>query len=247
MTEKGSGFSKSNTIIVVVITAIISVAVSLGVKDFIWSKFHWNTLERAFPNFLVLEAKRTVDLTKWTPTISKNPDDLSGKAIFSDWYTVKKIRDEGNEFCILATSSGSDPKFTSQSHPIVQKSIDLKFEWWGIIKNQELAILDVSREMIDKQFQANIQSVRYQGFTDTVTNWCSMGILLPTQRMVLRIDFPKNKMGRRFRFSTSFFYNRDDFRVIDGQALHYQTDSTSLIWTVDNPIAGNAYRVDWDW
>ncbi len=247
MPEKETKFFKLTKAKVAVITAILSMAVAFSTKDYIWGKFHWNTLEYAFPNFEVLELKRTVDLTQWTPAISKNADDLSGKAIFTDWYTLRKIRDEGNEFCIIATSSGSDPKFTSQTHSITQKPLALKFQWWGIIKNQELAILDVSKEATNKPFKANFQSVRYGGFADTLVNWCSAGIFQPTQKLVFSVDFPKNKMGRRFKFSASFFYNRDNFKVIDDSSLHYKIDSTSLTWTVNNPIIGNAYRIDWDW
>jgi hypothetical protein len=247
MPERPNGFFKITKFKVVVLTAVLSVAVAFSTKDFIWEKFHWNVLKNAFPNFEVLEARRTVDLTQWTPTNPKNPDELSGKAIFTDWYTVRKIRDEGKEFCILATSSGSDPRFTSQTHPVTQKPIDRKFEWWGVIKNQDIAILDVSKEHVNQPFRANFESVRYQGFADTNTNWCSIGVFHPTQKLVLHIDFPKKKMGRRFVFSSSFFYNRDDFRVIEGSTAHYTTDSTSLTWTVDNPVVGNAYRIDWDW
>jgi len=247
MAEKASGFFKLTKGKVAVITAVLSVAVAFSTKDYIWGKFHWNTLQTAFPNFEVLEVKRTVDLSQWTPTVSKNSTDLTGKAIFTDWFTVRKIREEGNEFCELATSSGSDPKFTSQTHAVIQKPIDLKLVWWGIIKNQDLAILDVSKETINKPFQANFESVRYQGFTDTIVNWCSISIFHATEKVEFSVKFPKNKMGSRFRFSSSFFYNRDDFHVVESSSANYKVDSNAITWRIDNPIIGKAYRIDWDW
>lgn len=243
-------FLKSNQARGIILTAILSLVVGFLSKDYISSfvgKTNWSKLGTAFPNFEVIEFKRTVNLTEWTPTTTDNDDELTGKSTFDDNFLVRKIRSEGNDFCITSASSGSDPKFTSQTHTIDQKPIDIKFIDMPFLKNQVLAILDVSKEKINSSFLANIRSVRYRGFKDEKANWCSVGIWHSTQKLFYRVDFPKGKMGNTFSFSTSFFYNRNNFQRILPDSSHLIIKDNSLTWIVDHPITGNAYRIDWNW
>lgn len=243
-------FLKSNEARAIILTAILSLVAGFFSKDIIYDltgKISWTKLGSAFPNFEVIEFKRTVDLREWTPTVTDNEDELSGKAIYDDNFIVRKIRDEGKDFCLTAGSSGSNPDFTSQTHKIKQTSIDMKLEGWPNLKNQALAILDVSKEKSNTTFPANIRSVRYRGFKDEKANWCSVGIWHSTRKLVYHIDFPKGKMGNSFSYSTSFFYDRNNFQKLQPDSSHLSIDSTSLTWTVENPIIGNAYRIDWNW
>jgi predicted RNA-binding protein len=243
-------FFRSNEARAIILTAILSLVAGFFSKDFIYDltgKVSWSKLGSSFPNFEVIEFKRTVDLREWTPTVTDNENDLSGKAIYDDNFIVRKIRDEGKDFCLTAGSSGSNPDFTSHTHKIKQTSIDMHLEGWPNLKNQALAILDVSKEKSNSTFPANIRSVRYRGFKDEKANWCSVGIWHSTQKLVYRVDFPKGKMGNSFSFSTSFFYVRNNFQKLHPDSSHLTIDSTSLTWTVEHPIIGNAYRIDWNW
>lgn len=243
-------FLKSNEARAILLTALLSLVAGFLSKDIIYDltgKVSWTKLGSAFPNFEVIEFKRTVDLREWTPTFTDNENDVSGKAIYDDNFIVRKIRDEGKDFCITAGSSGSNPDFTSQTHKIKQTAIDMKLEGWPNLKNQVLAILDVSKEKSNTIFPANIHSVRCRGFKDVNANWCSVGIWHSTQKLVYHIDFPKGKMGNSFSYSTSFFYDRNNFQKLQPDSLHLVIDSNSLTWTVEHPIIGNAYRIDWNW
>lgn len=240
-------FFKSNQARGIVLTALLGLFAGISSKDFIYDKISWSKIGSAFPNFEVVEFKRYVDLREWTPTLTDNENDLSGKAIYDDNFIVRKIRDEGKDFCLTAGSSGSNPDFTSQTHKIKQTAIDMKLEGWPNLKNQVLAILDVSKEKSNTTFKANIRSVRYRGFKDMKANWCSVGIWHSTQKLIYHVDFPKGKMGNSFSYSTSFFYDRNNFQKIQPDNLHIAIDSTSLTWTIEHPIIGNAYRIDWNW
>lgn len=243
-------FLKSNEARAILLTAFLSLVIGFISKDVFYGltgKASWSKLGSAFPNFEVLEFKRTVDLREWTPTTTDNEDELSGRVTYDDNFKVRKIRDEGNEFCLTAGSSGSDPLFTSQTHSIKQTPIEMKLEGWPNLKNQVLAILDVSKEKSNTTFMANIRSVRYRGFKDPKANWCSVGIWHATQKLIYYVEFPKGKMGNTFSFSTSFFHDRNNFQKLQPDSAHLAIDSTSITWTIERPIIGNAYRIDWNW
>jgi hypothetical protein len=243
-------FLKSNQARGIVLASLLSLLVGFLSKDYIndfFGKASWNKLGSAFANFEVIEVKKTVDLTEWTPTLTANEDELSGKSIYDDQYQIRKIRDEGKDFCVTAGSSGSEPKFTSQTHHITQTPIEIKLEGWPNLKKQVLAILDVEDEKTNTIFSANIRSVRYRGFADPKANWCSIGIWHPTRKLTYRVLFPKNKMGNTFVFSTSFFYDRNNQQKLNPDSTHLTIDSTSITWTIDQPIIGNAYRIGWNW
>lgn len=240
-------FFQTNQAKGIILTSFLGLIVGITSKDLIFDKISWRELGSAFPNFEVVEFKRIVDLSQWTPTKTDNLDDLSGKAIFDDHILVRKIRDEGEDFCLTSGSSGSNPEFTSQTHKIKQTSIEMKLEGWPNLKNQALAILDVSKEKSNTIFPVNIRSVRYRGFKDERANWCSVGVWHMTKELIFQVKFPKGKMGSSFSYSTSFFYDRNNFEKLHPSNTHLIIDSTSLTWRVDYPIIGNAYRLDWNW
>lgn len=243
-------FLKSNEARTIMLTAVLSLVVGFFSKDFIYElkgKVSWTKLGSAFPNFEVIEFQRTVDLSQWTPTLTDNKDDKSGKSVYDDNLILRKIRDEGKDFCLTAGSSGSNPIFTSQTHPIKQTSIDMKLEGWPKYDNQVLAILDVSNEKSNTSFPVNIRSIRYRGFKALKANDCSIGIWHSTQKLIYRVIFPKGKMGNSFVFSTSFFYDREKPETLKPDTAHLTIDSTSLTWTVDHPIIGNSYQIKWNW
>ncbi len=243
-------FLKTNAARAIILTAVVSLVTGFLSKDLfskISGRVKWTDLGSPFPNFEVITQEKTVDLTEWTPSGTSDATDHTGKATFNDAFMLRKLRDEGKYFCVTAASTGSMPLFTSQSHQIKQNAIDMKIEGMPNIKNQAIAALDVTEEKVNKEFKADIHSIRYRGFTDEKANWCSTGIWHSTRQLVYKVKFPKDKMGNSFSFKTSFFYDRNCYQTLQPDSAHVKIDANSISWIIDKPIIGNAYRLDWNW
>lgn len=208
----------------------------------------WSDLGGAFANFEVVDHERVVDLRAWTPTVPGDTVTLDGKALFINNLIVRKVRDEGLRFCLTGASSGSNPLVTSSTHDVTQQNIDMRLTGWPNLKNQVIGIATIPAEVQGgMEFPLNMNSLRYRGFSDPEKEWCSIGIWHPTRRLVNKVLFPKGKMGSHFVCSTAFFYDRNNFKDVLPDSTAVSRTDTSFTWVINNPVIGNAYRIDWEW
>jgi hypothetical protein len=65
------------------------------------------------------------------------------------------------------------------------------------------------------------------------------------RQLRFRLTFRDDKPARDLRLSTSGLFDGNNYSVFENPEM--QIKENEVLWTVDSPQLGSAYRIDWSW
>lgn len=223
--------------------------VLIGLSIYLWYFKTANTTyaeTELYSNIEIIERVRTVNLTEWLPDSNPNDDNHSDKAIYDDEFNLRRIREDVTMFAVpYATTGMVDPNLTSRTHSVQLVRAFHKRPGWPQVSEYN-AILDISKEPIDKAFNAHLRSVRYGGFADPKSNWAATSVLHPIRKLTITVKFPKDKPAQKLRYRIAFFFKGSNFSEPDS-VPEVTLPAQEVTWVIDHPLLGYAYKIEWDW
>lgn len=199
----------------------------------------------AYVGLAVDSNTQVVDLREWTP--SRAPDDKQCCKVTWDYRaTARRLREDTTLFSHRVATTGIEPRFTSSTHNVSFREDD-RPRVSGPTMTRYDAHLDISQQALDDPFELHLRTVRFGAFKDQQTEWAATAIVNATKRIEITILFPAEKPASNLRFSYSTRLNNRNYASLKVLESDCVFTGDKLVWTIEAPEIGYAYRVDWDW
>lgn len=197
------------------------------------------------PSVDVKKHVRTVDLTKWKPSVGDDAKDVS---TFVDSIDMRKVRPDAKYYCMTAGASGTIPTITSDLRKVkIFEASDMSLIQWPQMAKQLIFGVDISNEERNSSFNVIVRTERIGGFKDPKRNFCSIGVWHPTELLEYHVVFPMNKIGRNFKLKRAYFNDRELQEDLDIRKERTKIVENEFVWTISKPIMGYACQIQFEW
>lgn len=214
-----------------------------------------------YPSVEIEESKLTYKFAEWTPVPPGGDATQACKVTTDEDLIVRRVRNEAIYLARRAGTSGKRSDFTSSTHHISYQESNYERIGGSHMAHYEV-LLDISKEPVNLPFKAHLRSIRYGGFRDNNHEWASASVFQPTRAITIVIEFNSSKPGRNFQFGSSAEFDGGNnsplyptlvqsistdpgrYNPTPGQ---YEITGNTLTWTLQYPMIGYCYRIDWDW
>ena len=198
--------------------------------------------------FAVVREDRVWDLRRLTAGGAGEALEVLGPAVMTRTMTLMREDPAVRHYSFWFETSGD--KFTAWTvddmFPLVLRTQKNRVvNGASLLKPWDLQV-DVGHEPPGKEFQLRIQSETVNGFRTHANWWIGMSVASKVGTASMRIIFPENLPFRNPTFLRYPIGSANDAETFDGVVLTALGEQ-ELLWTVDRPVIGYIYRVNWRW
>jgi hypothetical protein len=171
-----------------------------------------------------------------------------GPAIMTRTITLSRDDTRASTYRFWFETSGRE--FTAwtlnDKYPLTLRTQEqLVVNGQSLLKPWDLG-LDVSQEPLHRPFQLMVQSRTEDAFRTNDNWWIGMAVVSSMGAASMRIIFPPDLPFREPAFLKYPSGSAASAVSFDGTALTALREQ-ELLWTVERPVAGFTYRVNWHW
>jgi hypothetical protein len=184
-----------------------------------------------------------VDLTEWGSRSKQG----CCKVTWDTEILVRRVRDDANYYVRRVATTGDMPNFTSKTHPIEFVEVNEQRVAGPVMKRYDV-MLDISTEELYEPFPLHLRTARFNSFSDPSHEWLSYAVTQAARKLEILVRFPIDKTGNNYKFTYSSRLQGRNYQPLDASLYEISTpNKNEILFSINYPRLGSAYRIDWDW
>lgn len=172
------------------------------------------------------------------------------RGVFTD---VRKISKDATFTHRVGTTSTFRPEWRAISPHKITYEDETERKCNPKAKYAYLLYFDISKEKVNVPFDLRYEIDFWNAHNGETEDWQSFFVSRPTNQLIMKVSFPKNKPYTRLHFKHAYGIDCGiaDFKDFPNPILDETTDKETgakvMTWTINSPQALWIYMIGWDW